>query len=158
VGRAGPSNYGQQMADAGGQLRGLWILGGAALLGACSIMPVNGPASRDVVAASADVVPSAAQSLDYAVVRVTPEAEGIIAEYNPRISGTFPDRQAPKELKFGIGDIVSVSIFESSSARGKRSPRKFYCTAKSACEHQRLYQRPLRRRQPEDFGQGQEAG
>ena len=103
------------MAGLGGQLRGLWIVVGAALLGACSIMPVNGPASRDVVAASADVVPSAAQSLDYAVVRVTPEAEGIIAEYNPRISGTFPDRQAPKELKFGIGDIVSVSIFESSS-------------------------------------------
>src|SRR6516165_3970078 len=102
------------MAGLGRQLSGLWILG-AALLGACSIMPANGPASRDVVGASADVVPSSAQSLPYAVVRVTPEAEGIIAEYNPRISGTWPDRQTPKELKFGIGDIVAVSIFESSS-------------------------------------------
>src|SRR6516165_9240943 len=103
------------MAGLGGQLSGLWILVGAAFLGACSIMPANGPASRDVVAASADVVPSAAQSLPYAVVRITPEAEGIIAEDNPRISGTWPDRRTPKELKFGIGDIVGVSIFESSS-------------------------------------------
>jgi len=88
------------MAGLGGQLRGLWILVGAALLGSCSIMPVNGPASKDVVAASVDVVPSAAQTLPYAVVRVTPEAEGIIAEYNPRISGSFPDRRTPKELRF----------------------------------------------------------
>ena len=84
---------------------------GAALLGACSLMPTSGPASYDVKSERA----YEPDSLPYAVVRITPQAEGVIAEYNPRISGTFPDRRTPKELRFGIGDIVAVSIFESSS-------------------------------------------
>src|SRR6516162_11326235 len=99
------------MAGPGGQLRWLCVLVGAALLGACSLMPANGPASYDVKSERA----YEPDSLPYAVVRVTQQAEGIIAEYNPRISGTWPDRRTPKELKFGIGDIVGVSIFESSS-------------------------------------------
>src|SRR5215472_2289846 len=99
------------MAGLGGQLGGLCILVGAALLGACSLMPADGPASYDVKSERA----YAPDSLPYAVVRITQQAEGIIAEYNPRISGTFPDRRPPKELRFGIGDIVGVSIFESSS-------------------------------------------
>jgi polysaccharide biosynthesis/export protein len=84
---------------------------GAAFLGACSLMPSNGPASYDVKSERA----YEPDSLPYAVVRITQQTEGVIAEYNPRISGTFPDRRVPKELKFGIGDIVGVSIFESSS-------------------------------------------
>ena len=99
------------MADPGGQLRRLCGLVGAAFLGACSIMPANGPANYDVKSERA----FEPDSLPYAVVRITPEAEGIVAEYNPRISGTFPDRRTPKELRFGVGDIVGVSIFESSS-------------------------------------------
>src|SRR5215468_6822549 len=99
------------MAGLGGQLRGLGVVIGAAFLAACSIMPTNGPANYDVKSQRA----YEPDSLRYAVVRVTPEAEGIIAEFNPRISGTWPDRRIPKELKFGIGDIVGVSIFESSS-------------------------------------------
>jgi polysaccharide export outer membrane protein len=90
---------------------GLCLVIGAALLGACSIMPASGPASYDIKSERA----YEPDSLPYAVVRITPEAEGTIAEYNPRISGTFPDRRTPKELRFGIGDIVAVSIFESSS-------------------------------------------
>src|SRR5271167_1611969 len=99
------------MAGLDGRLRGLCVLVGAAFLGACSIMPNNGPASYDVKSERA----YEPDSLPYAVVRVTSQAEGIIAEFNPRISGTFPDRRTPKELRFGIGDIVAVSIFESSS-------------------------------------------
>ena len=99
------------MARVGGQLWGLCVLVSAALVGACSLMPTSGPASYDVKSEKA----YEPDSLPYAVVRVTPESEGIIAEFNPRISGTFPDRRAPKELRFGVGDIVGVSIFESSS-------------------------------------------
>jgi polysaccharide biosynthesis/export protein len=99
------------MARIAGQLMGLYVLIGAALLGACSLMPTSGPASYDVKSERA----YEPDSLPYAVVRVTQESEGIIAEFNPRISGTFPDRRAPKELRFGVGDIVGVSIFESSS-------------------------------------------
>ena len=96
------------MAGQGGQLRRLCGVVGAALLGACSLMPSNGPASYDVKSERA----YEPDSLPYAVVRITQQTEGVIAEYNPRISGTFPDRRVPKELKFGIGDIVGVSIFE----------------------------------------------
>src|SRR5438874_11903796 len=99
------------MARVGGQLRGLCVLIAAAFMGACSLMPTSGPASYDVKSQKA----YEPDSLPYAVVRVTPESEGIIAEFNPRISGTFPDRRTPKELRFGVGDIVGVSIFESSS-------------------------------------------
>src|SRR5262249_28162605 len=103
------------MARVGGQPRPLCVVIGAAflgaaLLGACSIMPADGPASYDVKSERA----YEPDSLPYAVVRVTQQAEGIIAEYNPRISGSWPDRRTPKELKFGVGDIVGVSIFESS--------------------------------------------
>src|SRR6266576_6880726 len=99
------------MACRGGQLRRLCGVVGATFLGACSMMPSSGPASYDVKSERA----YEPDSLPYAVVRVTPQAEGVIAGYNPRISGTFPDRRTPKELRFGIGDIVAVSIFESSS-------------------------------------------
>src|SRR2546421_11082360 len=99
------------MGLVGRQLSGLCGFAGAVLLGACSIVPTSGPASYDVKSEKA----YEPDSLPYAVVRVTPEAEGIIAEFNPRISGTFPDRRTPKELRFGVGDVVGVSIFESSS-------------------------------------------
>src|SRR5215470_14430124 len=99
------------MAGVDRRRRTLCVLLGATYLGACSMMPANGPASYDVKSERA----YEPDSLPYAVVRVTSEAEGIIAEFNPRISGTFPDRRTPKELRFGIGDIVGVSIFESSS-------------------------------------------
>src|SRR6266481_5074907 len=99
------------MACLGGPLRRLCGVVGATFLGACSVMPTSGPASYDVKSERA----YEPDSLPYAVVRITPQAEGVIAEYNPRISGTFPDRRTPKELRFGIGDIVAVSIFEASS-------------------------------------------
>src|SRR5215469_11850597 len=99
------------MARLVGQPSRMCLLVGGAFVCARSILPANGPASYDVKSERA----YEPDSLPYAVVRVTPQAEGIIAEYNPRISGTFPDRRTPKELRFGIGDIVAVSIFESSS-------------------------------------------
>ena len=82
------------MVGDAGQLRALCMLIGAAMLGACSVMPTSGPASYDVKSEQ----PYGPDSLPYAVVRITPEVEGVVAEYNPRISGTFPDRRTPKEL------------------------------------------------------------
>src|SRR2546423_10762409 len=114
------------MAGLGRQLRRVCGLVGAAFLGACSIMPANGPASYDVKSERA----FEPDSLPYAVVRVTPQAEGVIAEYSPRISGNFPDRRTPKELRFGIGDIVGVSIFESSAGGVLFSPQASGCPGK----------------------------
>jgi len=94
------------------KLRALVVVMAAAALGACSLMPTSGPASYEVRSERA----YEPDSLPYAVVRVTAQAEGIIAQLNPRISGTFPDRRLPKELRFGIGDVVAVSVFEAAVA------------------------------------------
>jgi polysaccharide export outer membrane protein len=39
----------------------------------------------------------------------------ILATNTPRLSTTFQDRGGPTELRFGIGDTVNVSIFESAA-------------------------------------------
>jgi polysaccharide export outer membrane protein len=92
-------------------LSGLSLVAMAGFLSACSLMPASGPASYDV----RSQIPYEADSLPYTVVRITSEAEGIIAQYNPRIAGTFPDRRPPKEIRFGVGDIISVSVFEAAA-------------------------------------------
>jgi polysaccharide export outer membrane protein len=83
----------------------------AGFLSACSLVPTSGPASYDVKSQ----IPYDADSLPYAVVRITAQAEGIIALNNPRIAGTFPDRRPPKEIRFGVGDIIAVSVFEAAA-------------------------------------------
>src|SRR4029079_7523569 len=86
---------------------------GAAFIaaGGCSIMPVNGPASGDVRSGT----PKEPESLPYALVKLTPDALGVLAENTPRFSTAFPDRRPPTEIRFGIGDVVSVTIFESAA-------------------------------------------
>lgn len=82
----------------------------AALLSGCSAMPASGPASQDVVSGRADP-----DSLPYALVKLTPETVDIVASYAPRIASAFPDRRPPQEIRFGVGDIVSVTIFEAAA-------------------------------------------
>jgi polysaccharide export outer membrane protein len=82
----------------------------AALLSGCAAMPASGPASQDVLTGRADV-----DSLPYALVKVSPETVDIVASYAPRIASAFPDRRPPQEIRFGIGDIVSVTIFEAAA-------------------------------------------
>lgn len=93
-----------------GILWGLPFLGLVVALGGCALMPTNGPASWDVWAGQHDP-----KGLPYAVVRVTPKVTGILARTAPRLAGEFQDRSRPKDIRFGIGDSVSVTIFEASS-------------------------------------------
>ena len=91
------------------------LIASAFLLGGCSLMPANGPAGIDVVSASADVVPRVVQSLPYALVRLTPEIVDALDRYEPRFSNSFTDHRPPVAFRFGVGDIVSVTIFEASA-------------------------------------------
>lgn len=75
---------------------------------ACAIFPTSGPASSDVRAERTDTLP-------YALVRVTPKVEEILERKAPRIAQVFPDRGGPGEIRFGIGDVVSVTIFEAAA-------------------------------------------
>jgi uncharacterized protein involved in exopolysaccharide biosynthesis len=77
--------------------------------GACSWMPTSGPASEDVRVGQRDP-----KSLPYARVDVTPEVVNVLASYGtPRLAGAFLDRRLPHEIRFGVGDVVSVTIFEA---------------------------------------------
>jgi polysaccharide export outer membrane protein len=46
---------------------------------------------------------------------MTPRVIDVLATYTPRIGNVFADRRPPREIKFGIGDVVSVTIFESAA-------------------------------------------
>ena len=79
----------------------------ALLLTACGITPSSGPSSIEV--------PVAGDALPYAYVKVTREVGEKLARYTPRISTTFSDRRPPRDFQFGVGDIVSVTIFEAAA-------------------------------------------
>jgi polysaccharide export outer membrane protein len=88
----------------------LALLGAGGVLGACSIMPVTGPAGEAVLSGQVD-----AGSLPYAVVKVTPEVEGVLAANAPRLGAMFRDTRPPKGITFGVNDILSVTIFEAAA-------------------------------------------
>ena len=80
------------------------------VLGGCSLMPQSGPAAYDVRGGQTDP-----ESLRYALVRVTPKVVDVLARSTPRLSTAFRDRGGPYELRFGIGDILSVTVFEAGA-------------------------------------------
>jgi polysaccharide biosynthesis/export protein len=82
----------------------------AIALGGCLLLPSSGPDSLDL---NAGVSPS---GINYDIIKLSPEVVKILAEFGPlSISAVFGDRRPPPEIKFGIGDVVSVSIFEAAA-------------------------------------------
>ncbi|HEV2154447.1 MAG TPA: polysaccharide biosynthesis/export family protein [Bradyrhizobium sp.] len=76
----------------------------------CSIMPSSGPQDFQVKSEQTNSGPR------YALVKLTPEVVGILQEYGPgALAGSFPDKRRPDTIKFGIGDVVSVTIFEAAA-------------------------------------------
>jgi polysaccharide export outer membrane protein len=53
--------------------------------------------------------------LPYALVKLTPETVAILDRHVPRFSTAFADKAPPKAFRFGVGDTVSVTIFESAA-------------------------------------------
>ena len=87
----------------------LAVMAGVACSG-CALMPTSGPASDAVRSGSADI-----DSLPYALVKMTPKVVATLARNAPRLSTGMADRRVPQEIRFGVGDIVGVTIFEASS-------------------------------------------
>jgi polysaccharide export outer membrane protein len=82
-----------------------------ALLGAggCTFFPVAGPTSADIYNGTSPTVP-------YALIKLTPETIDILAAYEPKgLAGAFTDRRPSADITFGIGDVVSVTIFEAAA-------------------------------------------
>ncbi|MGB6892071.1 MAG: polysaccharide biosynthesis/export family protein [Xanthobacteraceae bacterium] len=87
-------------------------IGAALLTAGCGtlLMPAAGPQSLTIRAGQAWNGPP------YGLVRVTPDVIKILDEYGPQtLTAVFGDRRPPPEIKFGIGDVVSVTIFEAAA-------------------------------------------
>ena len=76
----------------------------------CSTLPTSGPSSANVRAGQMDPA-----SLPYAMVKVTPDIGNILERNSVRIGRAFVDRRGPAEIRFGIGDTVSVTVFEAAA-------------------------------------------
>jgi polysaccharide export outer membrane protein len=74
------------------------------------MMPVAGPESWDVRGHVQD-----ADSLPYALVKLAPPVIDVLATHAPGLSQIFTDRRPPEQIKFGVGDVVSVTIFEAAA-------------------------------------------
>jgi polysaccharide biosynthesis/export protein len=72
-------------------------------------MSVSGPAATDILAGQRDPM-----SLNYATVKLTPKIVEVLSKNLPRLS-TFTTNQRPRDITFGVGDIISVTIFEAAS-------------------------------------------
>lgn len=82
---------------------------GAAMLGGCGFIPMSGPASFDVQAERGAALP-------FAVVKLNEQVLSVLATYEPNtLSGALTDQRRPAAIKFGIGDVVSVTVFEASA-------------------------------------------
>lgn len=80
------------------------------MAGCSSMMPAAGPQSRDVKSGQSDP-----GSLAYGLVQVTPRSIDILGAHAPRIAGEFADRHGPQSIRFGVGDVLSITIFEAGA-------------------------------------------
>jgi polysaccharide biosynthesis/export protein len=107
--RGTDSKSGALMRRVGFLSRILAVMASVACSG-CWLMPTSGPAGYEVRSGSADV-----DSLPYALVKLNPQIAAILARNAPRLSASMTPRTAPREIRFGVGDIVGVTIFEANS-------------------------------------------
>ena len=88
----------------------LVLIGTGAAMGGCAWMPSSGPSGDEVHAGQ-----QYPESIPYAVVKVTPQVERVLAVNAPRLGKLFRDSRPPKGITFGVNDILSVTIFEAAA-------------------------------------------
>jgi polysaccharide biosynthesis/export protein len=94
------------------RLFALAALASAILTAGCDtlLIPSSGP--NAVVVRSQDTW----HGPPYGYVTLSPQAVQILEEFGPRsLTGIFGDHRPPPEITFGIGDVISVSIFEAAA-------------------------------------------
>jgi polysaccharide export outer membrane protein len=87
-------------------------IGGTLFLASCGsqLLPDAGPNALAVKSGQTWNGPP------YGLVKLTPASIKILDEYGPlTLSGAFGDQRPPPEIRFGIGDVVSVTIFEAAA-------------------------------------------
>ena len=79
-------------------------------------MPISGPRGEAVEWAAAARVPADnAKPLPYCLVPVTPRVVDVVARNRERLAGHFAERQGPATVHIGIGDVLTVTLFESAA-------------------------------------------
>jgi len=77
--------------------------------GGCSYFPVAGPSSADIESGKSETVP-------YQLIKLTPETIDILAAHEPKgLAGAFTDQRPPSKIVFGIGDVISITVFEAAA-------------------------------------------
>lgn len=74
-------------------------------------MPASGPESWDIK--NGDLWRT--NGLPFGLVKLTPNVVDVLARTNPYIANVFPDQSPPKDIHFGVGDVVAVTIFEAAA-------------------------------------------
>ncbi len=86
------------------------LLAGAVALGGCSINPGAGPLTDDVLSGATKNGPP------FELVRINADTVKILHSWEPKgLAGAFTDKRPPASIVFGIGDVVSVTIFEAAA-------------------------------------------
>jgi polysaccharide export outer membrane protein len=89
---------------------GIVVCGVLTTVGGCAIMPVAGPESQDINSGASQNGPQ------YALVKLSADVVRQLEEFGPEsIVAAFGDKRPPPEIRFGIGDVVIVSIFEAAA-------------------------------------------
>jgi polysaccharide biosynthesis/export protein len=88
---------------------GLRLIGLLAVVNGCALLPGDGPSSLEVRSGQQD-----SQSLAYEFVRITPDVIRILEKAVPRLT-EIGNWRRPGDLRLGVGDTVSVTIFEAST-------------------------------------------
>ncbi len=88
----------------------LAVMCGALLSAGCGLLPDAGPNALAIHAGTTWNGPA------YGLVKLTPQMINVLEEYGPRtLTAAFGDHRPPPEIVFGIGDVVSVSVFEAAA-------------------------------------------
>jgi polysaccharide biosynthesis/export protein len=92
------------------RLSALILIGGAIVTAGCGIIPVAGPDALSIRSEKTWNGPP------YGLVKLNPRVISILDEFGPlTLSATFGDHRPPPEIKFGIGDVIGISIFEAAA-------------------------------------------
>lgn len=90
----------------------LAVVGGVLLCAGCDTLLIPAAGPNAITVKSQDTW----NGPPYGLVKLTPKVIQTLDEYGPRtLSAIFGDRRPPPEIKFGIGDVVSVTIFEAAA-------------------------------------------
>ncbi len=81
------------------------------MLCGCSSLPTSGPDSEAVLAGSVQD-----GAVRYEAIEVTPEVTSLLKlRPRPTLSSAFGDYRPPTDLRIGVGDVISITIWEAAA-------------------------------------------